>query len=316
MRGATGELAPHHSHPGAKQSSVQAMVEDCSGFWMRPLLRSPPPLFGPYVYPPLPIVPAVPGNAVFNHTFPPPPPKCPPPHRRNVAKTVTQPALSGRRQVWEISLEVAFAETFYLRAFFISQHNARQKEPALWCLDHALKDPLLTQPPSLELSTPIWDSDQDGAQVRGCPRNIRWLAYCLTLGKAQGWPITPTMVRPVPKRPTTSYVANADFPLAKPRFEGGSWFFLGGGSLNESPTFPPVRTQKTHSRCGLAPRFGCLRCESTFRTGNVATFTLQGLLRPQGGNSPRKSPHKNLDFWLENFHRNLSTSGPPHTNLK
>ena len=87
------------------------------------------------------------------------------------------------------------------------------------------------------------------------------------------------MVRPVPKRPTTSYVANADFPLAKPRFEGGSWFFGGGGSLNESPTFPPVRTQKTHSRCGLAPRFGCLRCESTFRTGNAATFTLQGLLR-------------------------------------
>ena len=64
----------------------------------------------------------------------------------------------------------------------------------------------------------------------------------------------------------------------KSRFEGGSSFFGEGWSHNESPTFPPVRTQKKHSRCGLAPRFGCSRCESTCRTGNVATFTLQGLL--------------------------------------
>ena len=49
--------------PRAKQSSVQAMVEDCSGFWMglpfdfwKPKIWyvSPPPLFGPYVYPPPP----------------------------------------------------------------------------------------------------------------------------------------------------------------------------------------------------------------------------------------------------------------------
>ena len=53
---ATRDLARHHSHPGPKQSSVQAMVEDCCGFWMGPLFDFrrpkfwyvlPPPLFGP-----------------------------------------------------------------------------------------------------------------------------------------------------------------------------------------------------------------------------------------------------------------------------
>ena len=85
---------------GAKQSSVQAVVDDCCGFWMGPLFDFRRPKFW----------------YVFNHTCPPPPPKCPPPHAfftpppppprkcildncRNVAKTVTQPALSGRRQV-------------------------------------------------------------------------------------------------------------------------------------------------------------------------------------------------------------------------
>ena len=83
MRGATGELAPHHSHPGAKQSSVQAMVEDCSGFWMGPLFDFWRPKIW-YVSPPS-----------LDHTFTPPPSqlcqqyqgtqfstiRSPPPHR-------------------------------------------------------------------------------------------------------------------------------------------------------------------------------------------------------------------------------------------
>ena len=60
---------------------------------------------------------------------------------------------------------------------------------------------------------------------------------------------------------------------------GGPLFLLGGGPLTKGPRFHLYELKKNHFRCGLAPRFGCLRCESMCRTGNVATFTLRSLLR-------------------------------------
>ena len=90
------------------------------------------------------------------------------------------------------------------------------------------------------------------------------------------------------------------FPIGDAKiitFRGGSSFFGGGGSLNESPTFPPVRTQKNHFRCGLAPRFGCLRCESTCRTVTCKSTT-------RAKNVRDKSPQRDVGalearYWVE-----------------
>ena len=74
---------------------------------------------------------------------------------------------------------------------------------------------------------------------------------------------------------------NCWFPIGdakkKPTFRGGPRFFL-GGSLEESPTFPPVRTPKT-KWLRFGPTFRLLTLRPTCRTGNVATLTLRGLLR-------------------------------------
>ena len=43
-----GKLVRHHGHPGAKQSSVQAMGEDCCYFWAGPFVISRGQLSGTF----------------------------------------------------------------------------------------------------------------------------------------------------------------------------------------------------------------------------------------------------------------------------
>ena len=141
MRGRTGKLVRRHvtaTHmenraPG-KQWLEIVVVSGWDPFFdfRRPKIRyAPPPPLDPFVYPSLGNVPTRPANAVFTHT-PSAPPKWSPPIRfyppplsrkcildscRNIAKTVTEPALPGKRQLSETSLEIAFAEPLWLNVW-------------------------------------------------------------------------------------------------------------------------------------------------------------------------------------------------------